>query len=57
MPRSSRPTAHRLAGSPQAVTRAPPARAGSFLAPKQPLIARDRDAQKYADQALFLLSP
>src|SRR5215204_6184905 len=35
MPQSSRPTAHRLANSPQAVARAPPARAGSFLAPLQ----------------------
>src|SRR6478735_1496744 len=34
MPRSSPPIAHRLARSPQAVTRAPPARAGSFSCPK-----------------------
>src|SRR5438105_9766396 len=33
MPQSSRPTAHRLADCAPAVTRAPPARAGSFSAP------------------------
>src|SRR4051794_27577662 len=37
MPRSSRLTAYPLANSAQAVTPAPPARAGSFLAPKPPL--------------------
>src|SRR4051812_30441580 len=35
MPRSSRPTAHHLANSAPAVTRPPPARAGSFHAPLQ----------------------
>src|SRR4051794_7850618 len=36
MPRSSRPTARHLANSARAVTRPPPARAGSFHAPLQP---------------------
>src|SRR6516165_10878544 len=35
-PCSSRLTAHNLANSAQAVTRAPPARAGSFHAPNRP---------------------
>src|ERR1700693_4594132 len=37
MPQSSRPNAHRLADCAPAVTRPPPARAGSFFDPKQPL--------------------
>src|SRR3954452_7030867 len=39
MPRSSRPTAHHLANSAHAVMLPPPARAGSFVDPKQTSVA------------------